>query len=224
MTTEETKKKISRDAVLELEIGDSNKKFPLVDEGSVREVKRGKEEIPGFKTPCSISGLTAGLSSGMLGYVFGFGGYWMKERTKGVWKIGLQEGWKSAKTFALLGGLYAGVSCFMLRIREKSDAWNAAVSGCSTGLVLGWKSGGISALQSCVLFGMFSFFVDNMSDGDVANAKENDISKKKWCCVVSKKRHHQYETMVPQKRRHACMEAHRETCLVPGIPIENFWC
>ncbi len=42
-------------------------------------------------------------------------------------------------------------------------AWNGAASGCATGLALGWSSGPASALQSCIMLGGFSFFIDGMS-------------------------------------------------------------
>jgi hypothetical protein len=61
----------------------------------------------------------------------------------------------------------------MQRLRQKSDAVNAGVSGCSTGLVLGWGTGGwIGGLQSCVLFGAFSYFLDGTSLGGSAEAAE----------------------------------------------------
>jgi hypothetical protein len=59
----------------------------------------------------------------------------------------------------------------MQRLRQKTDAVNAGVSGCSTGLVLGWGTGGwIGGLQSCVLFGAFSYFLDGTSLGGSAEA------------------------------------------------------
>ena len=183
-------------AVLHLEIGDtvgnpgkksngggSGKRqvFPVPDEEGVRTVvdTYGTEELR-FQTPCTISGIGAGISSGMLGYIFGFAGYWLKERGKGVWKASLEGGMSSAKTFAILGGLYSGVSCFMTRLRQKNDAINAGVSGCSTGLVLGWTSGGpAAAVQSCMMFGLFSYFLDNMSDEAQASTMNNNMKSGK---------------------------------------------
>eukprot|EP00887_Chlorella_sp_A99_P007042 scaffold2.g7042.t1 len=177
------------------------------------------ETQEGFQTPCTLHGVMAGLSGGSLGYLFGFGGYWMRQRTKGQWKPSLAEGWSSAKarsrawharpsgermpvdrgatrslrpralarmphrhlraaapllclqTFAIMGGIYAAVGCFMRRLRQKEDAWNGAASGCATGLVLGWSGGPAGALQSCALLGMFSYFVDGLSsDAGTAHA------------------------------------------------------
>ncbi len=177
--------------ILHLEVGDSlasntkdtvkRRKFPVVESDQVRTLV-DKNPLSGesneselvFRTPCTISGLGAACSSGLLGFVFGFGGYWLKERRRGVLRQALKGGLSSAKTFAVLGGLYTGVTCFMTRLRKKSDALNSGAAGCSTGLVLGWNSGGhVAAIQNCVMFGLFSYFLDNVSDGD-AMASEND--------------------------------------------------
>lgn len=163
----------AKKAFLQLEMSDDmNKHFSgrnqtIVDKTELSAATDDEEMV--FKTPCTITGVTAGISSAMLGYLFGFGGYWIGQRKTGIWKESLRAGVSSAKTFALLGGLYSGVSCFMSRLRQKDDAVNSGVSGCSTGLVLGWKSGGpIAAAQSCVMFGLFSYFLDNQADS--ANA------------------------------------------------------
>ncbi|EFN53590.1 hypothetical protein CHLNCDRAFT_58549 [Chlorella variabilis] len=151
-----------QDAVLDLRMDSSTPEAP-------REV--AAEDSGGFQTPCTITGVMAGLSGGTLGYVFGFGGYWMRHmRGGGQWKPSLAEGWGSAKTFGIMGGLYAAVSCFMQRLRQKNDAWNGAASGCATGLALGWKQGPLSALQSCAMLGAFSFFVDGMGVNQAAAA------------------------------------------------------
>lgn len=76
----------------------------------------------------------------------------------------------SARTFGLMGGLYAAVNCIMMRLRQRQDAWNSAASGCATGLVLGWKGGPVSALQSCGMLGIFSYFLEGMAGGDSAQA------------------------------------------------------
>lgn len=136
---------------------------PYAD-AEVREVTPPSDD--GFKTPCSISGLMAGVSGGSLGYAFGFAGHWLNMRLKGSLGAAHIAGWGSAKTFAIMGGLYAAVSCFMLRLRQRQDAWNGAVSGCATGLALGWAGGPLSALQSCAMLGGFSYFVDGMAGGD----------------------------------------------------------
>lgn len=146
-------------AVMDLRMDASNPAAP-------RELTAQSADQAGFQTPCTVTGLMAGLSGGSLGYVFGFGGYWMRNiRGGGVWKTSLAEGWASASTFAIMGGLYAAVNCFMLRLRKTNDAWNGAASGCATGLALGWKQGPLGALQSCGMLGVFSYFIDSMGAG-----------------------------------------------------------
>lgn len=172
-------------ALLQLEISDDtnntfrSKNQTIVDKTSSSSLQDDQEM--NFKTPCTITGITSGISSAMLGYLFGFGGYWFAQRKAGVWKESVRAGVSSAKTFALLGGLYAGVSCFMSRLRQKDDAVNSGISGCSTGLALGWKSGGpIAAAQSCVMFGLFSYFLDNQTDSANAAPYLSSCGEKKW--------------------------------------------
>lgn len=211
-----SKKSSTPAPVLHLEIGETSahglKKsgIQFSEENPVREVT-GTGEEPVFQTPCSISGIGAGISSGMLGFVFGFGGYWLKERLKGTWKASMRDGWASAKTFAVLGGLYAAVSCFMLRLRQKNDAINSAVSGCSTGLALGWKNGPASALQSCVLFGAFSYFLDGMS---AEATTELDASKSKERMRVRKQKASTWDQ--------GCQA--NSFCLIPAIPLRFLDC
>ena len=97
-------------------------------------------------------------------------GYWLKNHIKGSFRPSLTEGWSSAKTFALFGGLYAASSCFVKRIRQTEDRWNGAISGCTTGLVLGWGNGPLPALQSCALLGAFSYFLGDSIGANEATA------------------------------------------------------
>lgn len=114
--------------------------------------------------PCTVKGLTSGLSGGALGYCFGFGGQLIKHKGKGRWKACTAEGWSSAKTFAIMGGLYSAVSCFMQRLRQKDDAFNGGASGFATGLVLSWGGTPRAMLQSALGFGLFSFVIDYMGN------------------------------------------------------------
>lgn len=93
----------------------------------------------------------------------------------------------SAKTFGLMGGLYAGVNCFMLRLRQCEDAWNSAASGCATGLALGWKGGPLSALQSCFMLGIFSYFIEGMGGGSAEAYAVSCNSLDEVLCSVSDK-------------------------------------
>lgn len=50
-------------------------------------------------------------------------------------------GWSSAVSFGVMGAMYAGVGCFVKRLRQKEDAWNAGAAGFATGQ---WQSAGIA--------------------------------------------------------------------------------
>lgn len=64
MPKDKRERGVKEEAVLNLTISGS------LDDAQVREVVDNDES---FKTPCTITGLMAGLSGGSLGYVFGFG-------------------------------------------------------------------------------------------------------------------------------------------------------
>lgn len=126
--------------------------------------------------PCSISGFFPALSGGAIGFVFGAGGAAfgriMNRKAAaaakasgnhvGFFKHSWQEGAKSAKTFAIMSGVYSTASCIAKRLRQRDDAVNGAVAGCATGLVLGWGGGPASAAQSCAMIGIFSYIVDRL--------------------------------------------------------------
>ncbi|CAL5220624.1 g2667 [Coccomyxa viridis] len=122
----------------------------------------GLQPVDGGQMLCIINGAMAGLSGGALGYVFGFGGKLIRHRGSGRWKACRIEGWTSAKSFAMFGGVYAFASCITQRIRQKQDAINGGIAGCATGLALGWSGGPQAALQNMVMLGLFSYVVDSM--------------------------------------------------------------
>jgi import inner membrane translocase subunit TIM22 len=136
------------------------------------------DDAAGFLTPCTLAGATAGLSGAALGWVFGFGGYWARARTGGAWAASLAGGAASAKQFGVMGGIYAAAACFAQRIRQKQDAWNGAISGCATGLALGWAGGPAAAAQSCATFGAFSYFLDGMGGGAARAAEVADLDSR----------------------------------------------
>lgn len=47
----------------------------------------------------------------------------------------------SAKSFALLGGVYTAASCYVKRLRQKDDDVTKLMAGCATGLASGWAMG-----------------------------------------------------------------------------------
>lgn len=98
----------------------------------------------------------------------------MRNHVKGTLSNALAEGWTSARAFAIMGGLYAAVGCFAQRLRKKHDAWNGALSGCATGLAIGWAQGPAAAAQNCAMLGALSYFLDGMgNDNESENNNEN---------------------------------------------------
>ncbi|BDA49712.1 probable mitochondrial import inner membrane translocase subunit TI [Coccomyxa sp. Obi] len=136
---------------------------------AAQEISEEKASISGLyehesasQLPCILNGAMAGFSGGALGYVFGFGGKLIRHRGKGRFKACRTEGWNSAKSFAIFGGVYAFASCIAQRLRQKQDAINGGIAGCATGLALGWSGGPAAALQNAVMLGLFSYVVDYM--------------------------------------------------------------
>lgn len=117
-------KQSSKDPITKKNFDDADAVLKLTIDGSypnaeVREIQPASKDS--FQTPCSVNGLFAGMTGGSVGFLFGFGGYWLKYRLKGTLSAAMKEGWGSAKAFAVMGGIYAAVNCFMLRIRQKQD-------------------------------------------------------------------------------------------------------
>ena len=129
-----------------------------------------------YAIPCSINGAMAALSGGALGFVFGGGSRLARSAGAaappgGRLAASLADGRASAKSFALFGGVYAAVSCVAARLRDAEDAWNGAVAGCVTGVAVSGAPTPAAALQSCLLFGAFSYFIDRMQAGRAVAAE-----------------------------------------------------
>jgi hypothetical protein len=112
-----------------------------------------------FEQPCTLKGVQSALAAGGFGYVLGFVPAVFRFKARS-WGLIHKEGWKSAQTIALMSGLYATVSCITTRIRQKEDNVTRGISGCATGLALGWSGGPWSAMQSCAGLGMLSYIFD----------------------------------------------------------------
>lgn len=144
-----------------------------------------------YAIPCSITGAMAAASGGALGFVFGFG----SQIIRGVSPLvknaaatatssappamttrlaaALADGRTSAASFAAFGGIYSAAACAVSRARDvDADPLNGAIAGCITGAALGWKSGPAGMAQSCAMLGGFSYFIDRMQGGQVAQAAE----------------------------------------------------
>jgi hypothetical protein len=111
------------------------------------------------KQPCTVKGLAAALSAGMLGYLFGFVPGVIRHRAS-KWALTHLDGMRSAQSLAIMSGAYTAVHCVCQRIRQVEDGWNRGMAGCATGLVLGWGNGPLGAAQSCLGIGGLSYLID----------------------------------------------------------------
>jgi import inner membrane translocase subunit TIM22 len=111
------------------------------------------------KQPCTIKGLAAALSAGVLGYLFGFIPGMIRHHAK-KWALIHLDGMRSAQSLAVMSGAYTAVHCICQRIRQTEDGWNRGVAGCATGLALGWGNGPLGAATSCVSIGGLSYLID----------------------------------------------------------------
>ncbi|GBF92665.1 mitochondrial import inner membrane translocase subunit [Raphidocelis subcapitata] len=111
------------------------------------------------KQPCTVKGLAAALSAGVLGYLFGFVPGMIRHRAS-KWALVHLDGCRSAQSLAIMSGAYTAVHCICQRVRQVEDGWNRGLAGCATGLVLGWGNGPLGALQSCAGIGGLSYLID----------------------------------------------------------------
>lgn len=122
--------------------------------------------------PCTLKGLSAALSAGVLGYMFGFVPGVIRHRAS-KWALIHLDGIKSAQSLAVMSGAYTAVHCICHRIRQVEDGWNRGLAGCATGLALGWSNGPMGAMQSCLGIGGLSYLLDF---GGTSAAEARDMS------------------------------------------------
>lgn len=122
-----------------------------------------------FRQPCTLKGVASAAYAGALGYFLGFVPAAIKFKGR-QWGMVHAQGVASASQLAVMSGMYTAVHCICQRIRSVEDGWNRGIAGCSTGLVLGWKAGPWSALQSCAGIGLLSALID--LGGGAAEAAE----------------------------------------------------
>lgn len=68
------------------------------------------------------------------------------------------------KNFAIVGGVYSTVECFIERERARHDLKNSMAAGCITGAALSYKSGWQSMCLGCAGFAAFSVVIDKVMD------------------------------------------------------------
>ncbi len=89
--------------------------------------------MPQFQVPCAFKGLESFLIGGAMGYVFGFASTMVMHRGGGGFKVRFAasrvEGGTTMRTFAIFGGIYSAAQCYVKRIRNKEDPFNAGFGG-----------------------------------------------------------------------------------------------
>ncbi|KAK4185021.1 mitochondrial import inner membrane translocase [Podospora australis] len=71
-----------------------------------------------------------------------------------------QRSYSTAKNFAAVGALYAGIECGIEGLRAKNDLGNGVAAGCLTGGILARGGGPQAAAVGCAGFAAFSAAID----------------------------------------------------------------
>jgi hypothetical protein len=137
---------------------------------------------PGHNTHVHVAHV---VCHAQLGYFFGVVPSMLRNRSLGLWRTWASDGWRSAGGLGIVSGAYTWVHCLCSRIRLVDDAWNRAVAGCTTGLILGWKSGPMAAAQSALGFGLVSYLFDFGSAAEVPAAKAEALLGAPCCSVCA---------------------------------------
>lgn len=79
-------------------------------------------------------------------------------------KLGLKDmgrsSYSSAKSFGMIGAIFAGTECCVEGLRAKNDIWNGVIGGCLTGGALARNAGPQAVGLGCVGFAAFSAAID----------------------------------------------------------------
>eukprot|EP00192_Tetraselmis_astigmatica_P019726 CAMPEP_0117652958 /NCGR_PEP_ID=MMETSP0804-20121206/2926_1 /TAXON_ID=1074897 /ORGANISM="Tetraselmis astigmatica, Strain CCMP880" /LENGTH=186 /DNA_ID=CAMNT_0005459083 /DNA_START=73 /DNA_END=633 /DNA_ORIENTATION=+ len=141
-----------------------------------------------FMNNCIVRGALSTVMGGGMGVVFGLfmGGLresmdpnaGMVAAEAAVKKVPLQQVLKTtlkemgsasmsyARTFAVMGALYAGSECAVETIRAKRGMENTAIAGCFTGGALAYGGGVQAMCLGCATFGAFSVMIDRFMERD----------------------------------------------------------
>eukprot|EP01023_Acetabularia_acetabulum_P027770 TRINITY_DN2628_c0_g1_i4.p1 TRINITY_DN2628_c0_g1~~TRINITY_DN2628_c0_g1_i4.p1 ORF type:complete len:233 (-),score=25.34 TRINITY_DN2628_c0_g1_i4:119-793(-) len=125
--------------------------------------------------PCTFSAIGTAAFGGLMGSVFGFGSAVIAHKGVGRFAAARAAAWSQAKTFALLSGMFSFSSCIITRIRQVEDALSHGIAGCTTGFTLGCNKGPMAGLQSCLGFGVLSYFAFTITGGNQAVAAQTEI-------------------------------------------------
>jgi len=167
-----------------------------------KEKKRPLQIIPAVSLPphlrnyadfsviydnCLFRGVAASIMGAGLGICFGalFGaGLATPESLEKPMWTQVTEGFKqtgkaslsSAKSFAIIGGIFSTTECTIEHFRAKSDIYNGFLAGCITGGSLSYKSGPQGMAIGCAGFAAFSGAIDYFFSrhGDDSTKVEHD--------------------------------------------------
>jgi import inner membrane translocase subunit TIM22 len=67
-----------------------------------------------------------------------------------------------ARSFGVVGFLFAGSECVIEKTRGKTDLWNNVGGGCMAGAVMAHKGGPSAMLIGCAGFSAFSLVIDSV--------------------------------------------------------------
>ncbi|KAG0580492.1 hypothetical protein M758_4G179600 [Ceratodon purpureus] len=77
--------------------------------------------------------------------------------------MGTKSG-QMAKTFAVMGAIFAGTECVFEKARAKHDATNTVLAGCATGGSMSARAGPQAACLGCAGFAAFSVVIEKIFD------------------------------------------------------------
>ena len=128
--------------------------------------------------PCTVTALGAAIPSALIGLIFGFIPSVFTNRSWAMRGIWMADAARSARSLALFSSAYSLSSCILTRVRQKDDRLTRTLSGCITGLAIGWGGGPIATLQSAIFIGLLSNLMDLGGQPPAANAMDHPCCSK----------------------------------------------
>eukprot|EP00753_Platysulcus_tardus_P000377 PLAT10388.1.p1 GENE.PLAT10388.1~~PLAT10388.1.p1 ORF type:complete len:235 (-),score=71.72 PLAT10388.1:134-814(-) len=87
-----------------------------------------------------------------------------RETLRHGWKMTVEKSKTWGKNFALFGGIYTGVECFIEQQRAHHDLLNSALAGCITGVSLAVRQGTSAMVLACGGIGAISMAIDALME------------------------------------------------------------
>ncbi|GER47734.1 mitochondrial import inner membrane translocase [Striga asiatica] len=131
----------------------------------------GTAKPPSPSAICLISFAGDSAGGAVMGSIFGFGAGLISRKG---FKGSLREAGSSAKAWDIHNYTYTHILIYL-----SSLAINAGVAGCCTGLALSFPGAPQNLLQSCLMYGAFSFIVEGLNNQQAALASPFAMSVNK---------------------------------------------